>query len=64
MLIHLLKDEALAAVNAPVKKSMLLTKARSIKHADLVDVYLKNWPDNVSSELDDVLEQVNREAQI
>jgi superfamily II DNA or RNA helicase len=62
MLIHLLKDEALAAVHAPVKKSMLLTKARSIKHADLVDVYLKNWPDTVSGELDDVMEQVNREG--
>ncbi len=62
MLIHLLKDEALAAVHAPVKKSMLLTKARSIKHADLIDVYLKNWPDAVSGELDDVLEQVNREG--
>jgi len=62
MLIHLLKDEALAAVHAPIKKSMLLTKARSIKHADLVDVYLKNWPDAVSGELDDVLEQVNREG--
>ncbi|MFA5048815.1 MAG: DEAD/DEAH box helicase family protein, partial [Patescibacteria group bacterium] len=62
MLIHLLKDEALAAVNAPLKKSMLLTKARSIKHADLVDVYLKNWPEGVSGELDDVLEQVDREG--
>ncbi len=62
MLIHLLKDEALAAVNAPVKKSMLLTKARSIKHADFIDVYLKNWPDAVSGELDEVLEQVNRES--
>jgi len=62
MLIHLLKDEALAVVHAPVKKSMLLTKARSIKHADLVDVYLKNWPDAVSGELDDVIEQVNREG--
>lgn len=62
MLVHLLKDEALAAVNAPLKKSMLLTKARSIKHADLIDTYLKNWPDTVSGELDDVLEQVNREG--
>ena len=62
MLIHLLKDEALAAVNAPVKKSMLLTKARSIKHADLIDVYLKNWPGAIATELDDVLEQVNREG--
>ncbi|MDP2933834.1 MAG: DEAD/DEAH box helicase family protein, partial [bacterium] len=62
MLIHLLKWEALAAVNAPVKKAMLLTKARSIKHADAVDGYLKNWPDSVSGELDDVLEQVNREG--
>jgi type III restriction enzyme len=62
MLIHLLKDEALTAVNAPIKKSMLLTKARSIKHADLIDIYLKNWPDSVAGELDDVLEQVNREG--
>lgn len=62
MLIHLLKDEALAAVHAPVNKSMLLTKARSVKHADLVDVYLKKWPDAVCGELDDVLEQVNREG--
>lgn len=62
MLIHLLKYEALAAVNAPVKKSMLLTKARSIKHADFIDVYLKNWPDTITGELDDVLEQVNREG--
>jgi len=62
ILIHLLKWEALAAVNAPVKKAMLLTKARSINHADAVNDYLKNWPDSVSSELDDVLEQVNREG--
>ncbi len=62
MLIHLLKSEALGAVNAPIKKTMLLTKARSIKHADLVDVYLKNWPDVVSGELNDVLEQVEREG--
>ncbi len=62
MLIHLLKDEALMAVNAPIRKSMLLTKARSIKHADLINDYLKNWPDTVSGELDDVLEQVNREG--
>jgi type III restriction enzyme len=62
MLIHLLKHESLVAVNAPVKKTMLLTKARSIKHADAVDSYLKNWPDSVSGELDDVLEQVNREG--
>jgi len=62
MLIHLLKHESLLAVNAPVKKTMLLTKARTIKHADAVDSYLKNWPDSVSGELDDVLEQVNREG--
>ena len=62
MLIHLLKWESLAAVNAPVKKAMLLTKARSIKHADAIDVYLKNWPDSVSGEVDEVLEQVNREG--
>lgn len=62
MLIHLLKTESLAAANAPVKKAMLLTKARTIKHADAIDSYLKNWPDSASSELDDVLEQVNREG--
>lgn len=62
MLIHLLKTESLAAVNAPVKKAMLLTKARTIKHADAIDTYLKNWPDSVSGELDDVMEQVNREG--
>jgi type III restriction enzyme len=62
MLIHLLKGESLRAVHAPVKKVMLLTKARSIKHADAIDTYLKNWPDSVSTELDDVLEQVNREG--
>lgn len=62
MLIHLLKTESLAATNAPVKKAMLLTKARTIKHADAIDIYLKNWPDSVSTELNDVLEQVNREG--
>jgi len=62
MLIHLLKWESLTSVNAPVKKAMLLTKARSIKHADAIDVYLKNWPDSVSGEVDEVLEQVNREG--
>ncbi|PIR55771.1 MAG: hypothetical protein COU73_04420, partial [Parcubacteria group bacterium CG10_big_fil_rev_8_21_14_0_10_46_32] len=62
MLIHLLKWESLASVNAPVKKAMLLTKARSIKHADAIDAYLKNWPDSISGEVDDVLEQVNREG--
>lgn len=62
MLIHLLKWESLVAVNAPVKKAMLLTKARSIKHADAIDTYLKNWPDSVSGEIDEVLEQVNREG--
>jgi len=62
MLIHLLKWESLSAVNAPVKKAMLLTKARSIKHADAIDTYLKNWPDSVSGEIDEVLEQVNREG--
>jgi type III restriction enzyme len=62
ILIHLLKWEALAAVNAPVKKAMLLTKARSINHANAIDNYLKNWPDSVSSELNDALEQVNREG--
>ena len=62
MLIHLLKWESLAAVNAPVKKAMLLTKARSIKHADAIDTYLKSWSDSVSGEIDDVLEQVNREG--
>lgn len=62
MLIHLLKCESLLAVNAPVKKAMLLTKARSIKHADSLDAYLKNWPDSVESEIGDVLEQVNKEG--
>jgi|GEM_PF-1669137 len=62
MMIHLLKTEALAVVNAPVKKAMLLTKARTIKHANAIDKYLKDWPDSVSGELDDVLEQVNREG--
>src|SRR3989344_4708683 len=62
MLIHLLKTESLTSVKAPVKKSMLLTKARSIKHAEAIDEYLKKWPDTVSNELDDVLEQVNREG--
>lgn len=62
MLIHLLKREALRAVNAPVKKAMLLTKARTIKHADNIDNYLKNWPETISTEIDDVLEQVNREG--
>src|SRR3989344_1777090 len=62
MLIHLMKWESLAVVNAPVKKAMLLTKARSIKHADAIDIYLKSWPDSISGEIDDVLEQVNREG--
>lgn len=62
MLIHLLKTASLDAANAPIKKAMLLTKARTIKHADAIDTYLKNWPDGVSNELDDVLEQVNREG--
>lgn len=62
MLIHLLKHESLTAVRAPLKKAMLLTKARTIKHADAIDAYLKGWPDIVFGELDDVLEQVNREG--
>jgi len=62
MIIHLLKRESLRAVNAPVRKAMLLTKARTIKHADNVDDYLKNWPETISTEIDDVLEQVNREG--
>ncbi len=62
MLIHLLKRESLRAVNAPVKKAMLLTKTRTIKHADNIDNYLKNWPETISTEIDDVLEQVNREG--
>ena len=62
MLIHLLKCESLTAVNAPVKKAMLLTKTRSIKHADAVNVYLKNWPDSVGDEINDVLDQVGREG--
>ncbi|MDD5546404.1 MAG: DEAD/DEAH box helicase family protein [Candidatus Omnitrophica bacterium] len=62
MLIHLLKYEALSAVNAPVKKAMLLTRARSIKHADAIDIYLRNWPASTGNEIEDVLEQVNREG--
>jgi type III restriction enzyme len=62
MFIHLLKRESLRSVNAPVKKVMLLTKARTIKHADHIDNYLKNWPETISNEIDDVLEQVNREG--
>ncbi len=62
MLIHLLKRESLRVVNAPVKKVMLLTKARTIKHADNIDNYLRNWPETISTEIDDVLEQVNREG--
>lgn len=62
MLIHMLKWESLKAVNAPIKKAMLLTKARSIKHANAIDTYLKNWPDSISEEIDEVLEQVNRES--
>lgn len=62
MLIHLLKRESLHAVNAPVKKVMLLTKARTIKHADNIDNYLRNWPETISTEIDDILEQVNREG--
>lgn len=62
MLIHLLKRESLHAVNAPVKKVMLLTKARTIKHADNIDNYLRNWPETISTEINDVLEQVNREG--
>jgi superfamily II DNA or RNA helicase len=62
MFIHLLKREALKEVNAPIKKVMLLTKARTIKHADNIDNYLKNWPESTSTEIDDVLEQVNREG--
>jgi len=41
---------------------MLLTKTRTIKHADNIDNYLKNWPETISTEIDDVLEQVNREG--
>ncbi|MDR3547144.1 MAG: DEAD/DEAH box helicase family protein [Candidatus Pacebacteria bacterium] len=61
MLIHLLKTESLDAANAPVKKAMLLIRARTIKHAEAVDIYLKNWQDS-SKEFGDVLEQVNREG--
>jgi len=61
MLIHLLKRESLQVVNAPVKKAMLLTKARTIQHADNIDNYLKNWPEIISTEVDDVLDQLNRE---
>ncbi|MGA2171694.1 MAG: DEAD/DEAH box helicase family protein [Sedimentisphaerales bacterium] len=61
MLIHLLKWEALRAVNAPVRKAMLLTKARTIKHADNIDTYLRNWPETITTEVNDVLEQVGIE---
>jgi type III restriction enzyme len=62
MLIHMLKREALQAVNAPLKKSMLLTKARNIDHANNIEEYLKGWPDSVGSEISDVWEQVNKES--
>lgn len=62
MLIHLLKQEALHAVSAPMKKVMLLIKARSIKHADNIDNYLAGWPETAGPEIDDVLEQVDREG--
>jgi len=61
MLIHLLKKEALKTVKAPLSKPMMLIRARSIKHADNIDGYLKSFPDNVGTEIDDVLDQVNRE---
>jgi len=61
MLVHLLKRESLKVVNAPVKKAMMLIKARTIKHADNIDRYLKNWNENVTSEVNDILEQLNRE---
>lgn len=61
MLVHLLKRGSLKAVNAPMKKAMILIKARTIQHADNVDKYLKNWSDNVTTEVEDVLEQLNRE---
>lgn len=61
MLVHLLKRESLKTVNAPVKKAMMLVKARTIKHADSIDNYLKNWSDNVTTEVHDVLEQLDRE---
>ncbi|MFA5145353.1 MAG: DEAD/DEAH box helicase family protein [Candidatus Omnitrophota bacterium] len=61
MIVHLLKREALKTVDAPLKKAMMLVKARSIQHAENVDNYLRNWPETISKELDDVLEQVNRE---
>jgi type III restriction enzyme len=62
MLIHLLKTESLIAANAPIKKAMLLTRARTIKHAEAIDAYLKNWPSSALNELDEVLEQVRREG--
>jgi type III restriction enzyme len=61
MLVHLLKRESLKAVDAPIKKAMVLVKARTIKHADNIDSYLRNWSTNVTTELNDVLEQLNRE---
>lgn len=62
MLIHMLKTESLVAVNAPVKKAMLLIKARTIKHAGAIDTYLKNWPGTLEGEFDDVVEQVTHEG--
>lgn len=61
MLVHLLKRESLKTVGAPLKKAMMLVKARTIQHANNVDIYLKKWQENITTEVDDVLEQLNRE---
>lgn len=61
MLVHLLKRKAIKVVDAPIEKAMILIKTRSILHADNVDKYLRDWPNNISTEVDSVLEQLNRE---
>jgi len=61
MLVHLLKRESLKTVNAPIKKAMMLVKARTIQHADNIDKHLRSWHENITTEVEDVLEQLNRE---
>lgn len=61
MLVHLLKGESLKVANAPVKKAMMLVKARTIKHADNIDNYLRSWQENIDTEVKDIIEQLNRE---
>ena len=45
-----------------LKKRCYLQKPDQSSMLMQLDNYLNNWPDSVSSELDDVLEQVNREG--